>query len=317
MRTIIRIFFFIFPKNRAFVRQIGWFHYYKKRIQQLASRIFNYQLFHKIEDTNGEIIKYKIPSWDPSASGIFITEGHSDWGLEKLFLRLTSYGGVLVDVGAHSGYFPHLFYNRCEGFILIETSVKCVSECLDPLKKSWPEKNIKVINAPAFNQSGVELEISLSEDGWGMSESLNVSEHLNANNSYKTMKTVTVDEVLESQDSNIRVNAIKIDVDGPDIEILEGSSRTIEKNRPIIFIENAERRLLEIAENIKYDCFTFNADRSNPRNMCFEKLELTTDLSKIWSKMCLLVPKEQSNIVNAFVGLNRNNHDKIHLFEKF
>jgi FkbM family methyltransferase len=306
-----------FNKNDLFISQIGWLQYQKKRFKQLKIRAFNESLVHQIKQDNGCIIEYKIPKWDPSGNEVFLTEGLSDWGLEKLFLTLTVKGGIFIDVGAHTGYFAHLFYNKCEKFFLIETSEKCVSECLLPIKHNWKDKQVTVINAPAFNKSNVEIEISQSDDGWGMSELNNAKGYQKTKNSITKMMTITVDEVIKSSKTQNRVNAIKIDVDGPALEVLEGSLNTIEKFRPIVFIENSEKRLLEICNNIRYECFTLVANRNLPNKMIFEKLELNKGFSNLWTKMCLLIPKEDSKFVNSFVGFSRNNHDKKHLFEGF
>ena len=306
----------LFPRNKVFLNQIGRAFYYKRRFLQVKSRVLKQPLSHEIPLAGGEKIYYKIPAWDPSANEVFLTKGLSDWGLERLFKILTQSGGLFIDVGAHTGYFAHLFYDKCEDFILIETSKRCVSESLNPLLEEWTSKTIKIVNAPAFDVSGVELEIAESADGWGMSDSINSAFHQNAINR-EVMTTVTIDGEYLSMKSNLPVTAIKIDVDGPDIEVLEGAKDVIAKYRPIIFIENSEQRLLKVCKKIGYECFTFNSSRENPSLMYFTKLTDKTNFDELWAIMCLLVPTESSVLLNSLVGFRRNNHDKIHLFEEF
>jgi FkbM family methyltransferase len=65
-----------------------------------------------------------------------------------------------------------------------------------------------------------------------------------ANASYTTMETTTLDDVIES--NNIQqVNLVKIDIEGYEMHAIRGATKTIQRFKPVFFIEVGYTRLLE------------------------------------------------------------------------
>lgn len=91
--------------------------------------------------------------------------------------------------------------------------------------------------------------ISEIQSGWkrdGSSE--NISEKV-------SVAAVCIDEFVESQ-RIARIDLLKIDVDGYDFKVLQGSRESIKANRPVIFIELCEHTLARQGDSVR-DIFGF------------------------------------------------------------
>jgi hypothetical protein len=132
------------------------------------------------------------------------------------------------------------------------------------------------------------------------------------------MRTVTVDEQYASSESlsGTPVSAIKIDVDGPDLEILEGAARVVREHRPLVLIESSDEQLLLFSERESYELFTFDCNRDRPWDMTFRHLAHKSDLPGLWAKMTLAVPSEHAGLLVAMDGYTRDNRDRRHLFRE-
>jgi FkbM family methyltransferase len=98
-----------------------------------------------------------------------------------------------------------------------------------------------------------------------------------------------------------RCDFIKIDVDGPELSILDGGAMLIERHRPILYVENDDRslspRLLDLIMNVfGYHAYwhpapIFDADNfaGNPVNQWAP--------DNIVSLMILAIPKERQQVV--------------------
>jgi hypothetical protein len=111
---------FICPKNQTLSRQAGANYVRWRRLLLLLDRLRGRTSRLQPLGTTQPEAEYEIKRWDPSANEVFITGGLADWGIERLFQVLATRGGMFVDVGAHSGYFAHVLYERSSHFLLIE-----------------------------------------------------------------------------------------------------------------------------------------------------------------------------------------------------
>jgi FkbM family methyltransferase len=181
----------------------------------------------------------------------------------------------------------------------------------------WRSKTFVVCPAPAFSKSGVAVQIAQSGDGWGMSDALNDDDG-HTGEATRTMETTTIDEQCASCKalSGVPVNAIKIDVDGPDFEVLEGARDVVRQHRPLVLIENMGPPLRQFAEKESYELFTFFCEQSRPWEMTFRHLTAGESFDGMWSKMTLAVPSESAALLVSLDGCTRDNRDKTHLFRE-
>jgi FkbM family methyltransferase len=234
--------------------------------------------------------EYCVHFWDPSGTEVFVTNCKMDWGLERLFfLSTVPSNGIFVDVGAHTGIYTKLMIPICGGSLMVDTSEKCCRLALDEISQQYADKNMRVINNPCWSSSGVTIEIAIDE----------ASGFSNSNIDHKSggvpMKSVCIDDLIESE-TGLIVSCLKIDVDGPDIEVLNGAERTIIKNRPSILIENTSEYLVQFAKkhNYKAFCASISPDGDKPWSTKLVDIASLPNLKNLNGKMSLLVPEERA-----------------------
>jgi len=270
----------------VFAKQIGLINYFLKGfIIKVKKRIVSEKNIRFKTITNKE---YFIHKWDPSGSEVYLTNCFTDWGNEYLFLSSIKKKekGVFLDIGCHTGYFSCLFNEHFEKIIGFEPSNKCI-EALDLIKKKYPNFNY----VTSFVGKSEEI-IYANDDSSGYAFDIN-SKNIQTKiiNKIKIPK-ITIDIFCEKNKVD-KIDGIKIDVDGIDMEVLEGAKKIITKDRPSVIIEHYSQNLIDFFDSLNYDLYTFSSTRKKPYDLKFEKIS-NYDNNK-WIKMICCVPKENTN----------------------
>ena len=140
----------------------------------------------------------------------------------------------LIDIGANRGTYSYIFY------ILTKNHGKVISFEPNPRIYRILSRNIKnkvtLFNIALSNTIGIE-KFYVHIEGAGPTSSLNYHEVLNDNNLINTtnVEVDTLDNFLINK--NFIPNIIKIDVEGHEPQLIEGSRNTIIKYKPIIIFE--------------------------------------------------------------------------------
>lgn len=282
---------------KEFSKQIGIFNFIYRVITIKIIKTISKKFIYKTLTNN----KYNIYSWDPSATEIFLTQCFSDWGNEYLFLdsikgRNNNY---FLDIGCHTGYFPTLFKNYFDKIIGFEPSSKCINT-LNELK------NDKFSYHQCFvGNKNIEVEGEENEKGYSFyNNKINHNPILN-----KRLKQITLDDFCNEKKIN-NITAIKIDVDGIDLEVLDGAKEIIKTNRPSVLIENYSRELFAYFKDLNYSLLSMSSSKLKPYNLYFEELK-NYDENK-WIKMVCCIPNEfkkdyKSTIFkgNLYTGINK------------
>lgn len=92
-----------------------------------------------------------------------------------------------------------------------------------------------------------------------------------------------------------------------------GAIKTIERFRPIVFMESFSEIDFQLLQNIHYKIYTMSLDRANPRYGKFINIADCNLLGSLSYKMCIAAPSS-NGLLNFFEGMTRDNHDKKHLF---
>ena len=290
--------------DHIFVKQIGLVNYFIKGfLIKIKKRIMSKNIFSFNTITNKE---YFIHKWDPSGSEVFLTNCFTDWGNEYLFLNSIKKKekGLFLDIGCHTGYFSCLFNEYFEKIIGFEPSNKCI-EALEIVKKKY--SNFNYITTFVGNNEEI---IYANDYNTGYAFDIN-SKNIHA----KIMKQVkipkiTIDNFCEENRTG-KISGIKIDVDGIDMEILEGAKKIIIKNRPSVLIEHYSHNLIDFFSTLNYNLYSFSSSQEKPYNLKLEKI-INYDNNK-WVKMICCVPKENSGEYeekkfygNYFFGISKN-----------
>ena len=286
--------------NSKYIKQVGILNFFFRNL--ILKFIIFSKNYHSYKTTTGN--KYKINKWDPSAAEVFITKCFTDWGNEYLFLDSLKEkkNNLFIDVGCHTGYYPILFYQYFSRIIGFEPNSKCIHE-LDNLE------NEKFACYRHYVGSTEKSLLSIdSKDGYSF-ESKNVKLKDRQIINQKELKQITLDNYCANNNLT-NISAIKIDVDGMDFEVLKGSEKTIEINRPSIMIENYSSKLIEFFKDKNYSLLSLSALKNRPYCLKLEELD-SYDKSK-WIKMVCCIPEENKKNYNEklfngniFTGINK------------
>ena len=211
----------------------------------------------------------------PSSTDIYITGGKShksEIRLAKFLIKNLNAGDVIIDVGAHYGYFTLL------GSVLVGNSGKVLSFEAAP-------KTFKILNENTRDRKNVSAHnLAVSDQNL---EALKLYEFPNMFSEYNTssveqfeseswysdykpveieIESIILDDFLNK--NNIHPKLFKIDVEGAEYKVISGMDNFLRDNSPILVMEylsndrgneahiKAEKNLLE------FGYFTFIIDQN-------------------------------------------------------
>jgi len=170
----------------------------------------------------------------------FVYFGFRETARTELY-KLMHEGQVFVDVGANMGDVTlHAASLLGEGgqVISLEPDPLNFRRLMTNLSLN-SFKNIEVYNVGAGNKAGTELIYNVSEGNQGMNRILSKVE---PNMVGREITLTTLDQLFDEIRPS-RVDLIKIDTEGFEMNALEGARRTIERFSPIFFIEIDDNNL--------------------------------------------------------------------------
>ncbi|MDF1737813.1 MAG: FkbM family methyltransferase [Verrucomicrobiales bacterium] len=151
-------------------------------------------------------------------------------------------GDVCLDIGAHKGVVTHMLTKRVgeKGAVIAFEPQKELFEWLKRMISSFRFSNVTV-EAVALAEksgnrtlyrSGVTRSGSLTEDSDTHLESI-------------TVEAIALDDYCESSSLD-EISFVKIDVDGFELQVLEGGARTLRKFKPILLVEISDKDLTPV-----------------------------------------------------------------------
>ncbi len=272
--------------NWIFVREVGYVNFlFRSFIRQFYKRILKKDL--KMKLPTGNI--YSIAPWDPAAAEVFITHANADWGSEVILYKyLSNTNGTFIDIGAHTGYYSLYMAPAVKRVIAFEPD----EMSFNALQASLSGTKATIFNCAVSNKSG---KFCLRVAGRGFSFISEDDTHMITKNQ-ETINVVKVDDYIDR--INDPVAGIKIDIDGTDLDALEGCACVIERDRPIILTELSSRegdRLLYMCNNMDYLVFAFVKKRKSNIFKAIHKENIYIENFK----MLFLVPGEkQADLLN-------------------
>jgi len=186
-------------------------------------------------------------------SGHLVGNFSDDETLEKpitdIMKTLLPYCDLFVDVGANVGYYTLLASKYME-----RENAKIYSFEPDDILYKYlkditsTKKNIEVFSAAISNSKGKDQFFVSDLPRSGSLHKIS-DEHFPI-----VVDITTIDEVLK--DVSVSKIIIKIDVEGGELKVLEGAIETLQKIRPILFIE-IHAKFLELINKTPIDVFEF------------------------------------------------------------
>ena len=251
-----------------FIMAILFFVYvvYNRRIVRKTNPA-NYQTF--IKNVNffsfvRKIVKNRLflimPTFNPSIQ-LYCRAGHEMQNLvngeyEEHVIKIfkPKQEEIVVDVGAHLGMYSLEVAKQVQKVIAIEAN----NEIFELLKKNIQKNelsNILPINIAVFDSVGSRF-LNVFGDKTGMGSIVLDSED---NTKKIQVKTDTLDNILKEIKIQ-KIDWIKIDVEGAEIEVLKGAKKTISSNKDhlkLIIETHNDKNKIKVEEMLKQD-FSLN-----------------------------------------------------------
>ena len=214
-----------------------------KDIRSLKNNIFYYISFRIIRNflSNDIIIKiynFKVfGSIKKNLTSYFLLKKceFGDYQEINTIERLSNYKKIfLIDCGCNYGFYS--FYTASisnkNNVVSIEASSKTSKEFLKNLELN-NFKNIYFINKAVSNEDNQELNFNESLNDWESSLS-----HDNFKlKSVNKVQSIKIDTLAQSYNLDEYILLIKLDIEGYEMNAIDGALNTIEKFSPIIIIE--------------------------------------------------------------------------------
>jgi FkbM family methyltransferase len=154
------------------------------------------------------------------------------WGEHELdvLTEFVSPGGTAIDVGANEGFFAFAFSNIADRVEAFEPNPDCALFARRML--GWRARVHEIALSNGARRA--QLVVPVSEDGVVLHLAGNLKEIVSPH-----ARTVRFDVEVRTLDSYAfqEVRVIKIDVEGTEIEVLEGGRQTILRDRPTLIVE--------------------------------------------------------------------------------
>ena len=226
-----------------------------KDIRSLKNNIFYYIIFRIIRNflSNDIIIKiynFKVfGSIKKNLTSYFLLKKCEFGDYEEIntIKRLSNYKKIfLIDCGCNYGFYS--FYTASisnkNNVVSIEASSKTSKEFLKNLELN-NFKNIYFINKAVSNEDNQELNFNESLNDWESSLS-----HDNFKlKSVNKVQSIKIDTLAQSYNLDEYILLIKLDIEGNEMNAIDGALNTIKKFSPIIIIEFS-KYIFENAKNI-------------------------------------------------------------------
>lgn len=151
--------------------------------------------------------------------------------------------GLIVDVGMNFGFLSMAWSKAMSNHQIVSFEVHpgIIKNVKDAMVKS-EISNMEIVGSPVSNQAGISVDFSAG---------IYTASATDKNYEKFSLKTITLDEHFQNRSLNIL--AIKIDTDKFDFEVLQGTQKIIQKDRPFIAIEvNQDPRIVPFLLDFGY-----------------------------------------------------------------
>lgn len=142
-------------------------------------------------------------------------------------------GDTILDLGAHIGLFSVLFarlVGKSGRVFAFEPTPQTNAVLRETIELNNCQKIVEVRPEAVARTSGEAILFDTGTAGSNANSLVKTERH----NSGVKVKTVSIDDFVRAR--NLRVNCLKIDVEGAELRVLEGASQTLLEQRPVIHL---------------------------------------------------------------------------------
>lgn len=191
----------------------------------------------------------KINSYSDSVheSQTYLSEFDDEFMMFFLYEKLIQKNSICVDIGANVGLHSCVLSKLCpEGKVMsFEPSDSCILRLKENVEIN-NVKNIELIKEVLFSEKK-QVNFNFNKDNFNKG----VGSITNDRNNTSVIVSSTLDDIV----GNTKIDLIKIDVEGSELEVLKGGIKSIKNNKPHIIIEyNSESwNLSDLFDVIPYE----------------------------------------------------------------
>ncbi len=249
-----------------------------------SEQVGNHRMFIDKHDMIVSQVLYTKHVWDPYTSSIF--------------LKVLKKNDVFLDIGAHIGYYTLL------GADIVEKNGQVYAFEPDEISSHLLQKNITVNNysqvtivKKAVSDSTGKKLFYLNRENTGDNKLINDG----SGNDRISVATVKLDDFFPE----LKVKAIKMDIQGAEIKALRGMSKLLDNN-PLcrILIEfwpeglkkagGSDRELLTLLSKRSYNFLLVDEDRKQTRKITSDELLQAVSEGKLYDTNLLCYKKNDS-----------------------
>lgn len=261
--------------NLEFIREVGALNWLWRTFwRQFSKRVL--RIDNAVALPTG--LRMKLPRTSKFATEVFITRSNVDWGSEELFARHLDAAGVVLDVGANIGYYSLYTLPRVSAVHSFEP---------DPRALAVLKSNLA--GHPNAHVHSLAVGNRIGKSRFALERNSEIS-HVTSFTSEIDDETIEVDATTIDRftaENKLNVTGIKIDVEGADLDVIEGGLATLGSQFPLVLTETRpEERLFNMIQPLGYRVFAFVKDAETRR---FIFREIAGD-SKFHTKMLFLAP---------------------------
>jgi len=265
----------IMPINSEFIKEVGPFRWLLRTfLRQFSKRILRKD--NTIVLPTG--LRMRLPRTSKFATEVFITRSNVDWGSEKLFSNHLDASGVVLDIGANVGYYSLYMLPRISAVHAFEPDPRA----LTVLRSNLAIHHNAYVHSLAVGRSSGRSHFALEQN----SEVSHLADpSIESCRELHEIDVITIDQFVA--DRELSVTGIKIDVEGADIDVIEGGLTTLGSQFPLVLTETKpDERLFGLIRPLGYRVFAFV---KHPKIARFVFHEIVGE-GNFQTKMLFLVP---------------------------
>ena len=164
-------------------------------------------------------------------------------------IELSRNANVIFDVGCNIGMNAVLFnqFSSVNKIYLFEPNISALSLAVENSILNGFSEKIRIFNYCISNENNKILKFYSVLEGAAGSLHRDFSHTANDLNSFYDVRTITIDKICE--DENVIPDLIKVDVEGHEYQVLEGSTKTALKGKTKFLVEMHSSKILSMEEN--------------------------------------------------------------------
>ncbi len=175
--------------------------------------------------------------------------GEHERTTERFLLEVLSRGGTFLDVGANVGYFSLLVAHECASrchIVAFEPNPPIFQLLKAGARASRGAEMIRTEQLAVSDRPG-RLDFVVDAENTGHSHLASPGE----TGASEAVEVVMLDEWLDANPPPTRISAIKIDVEGCELNALRGMERMLREHRPSMVIEVIEEHLRAFGASVE------------------------------------------------------------------